>query len=142
MQERNGQFNLDETLNAARLWRDFKAIGTEFSGSPAAWAAAVEYLIGLFDHFKVSLNQIAKAYSSSPSATVRRARELALALNTTQFDDRYSIHPDPIAHYREVFSDIGGRFSQEEMEKAQHEYNKVFDKVEVPPDDTDFYGPS
>lgn len=143
MQGREGLFNLDELLNAFRLWRDFrKKSGSVLKGSSASYAAAVEYLISLFDRFQVEGATVAKRYSTTVSAMQGRARLIAHALNATQFDDRYSIHSDPIAHYRQVFEDIGGRFNQHEMEKAAQKYAGVFNTVEVSPDDTDFFGPT
>jgi hypothetical protein len=89
----------------------------------------------------VDSREVAQRYATTTTALLNRSREIAQTLNATQFDDRYSIHPDPIAHYRQLFRDIGGAFNQEEMERARREYTKVFDTVEVPPDDTDFFGP-
>ena len=143
MQGRDGLFNLEELLNAFRLWRDFrKKSGSGLKGSSASYAAAVEYLISLFDHFQVEGASVAKRYATSLSALQGRARLISQTLNATQFDDRYSIHPDPVAHYRQVFEDIGGRFNQHEMEEASNKYAEVFDTVEVSPDDTDFFGPT
>ncbi len=143
MQNQDGHFNIQELLNAIRLWRDFKGKKPDYkSGKAQIWAAAVEYLISLYDYFKVDEAEVARHYSTTTPAMLRRVRELAQTLNATQFDDRYSIHPDPIAHYREVFAELGGRFNQEEMAKAARQFGQVFNTVEVPPDDADFFGPS
>ncbi|NWJ48267.1 MAG: hypothetical protein HXX08_20620 [Chloroflexi bacterium] len=143
MQGREGLFNLDELLNAFRLWRDFLTkSGSVLKRSLTSYAAAVEYLISLFDRFQVEGATVAKRYSTTVSAVQGRARLIAHALNATQFDDRYSIHTDPIAHYRQVFEDISGRFNQHEMEKAAQKYAGVFNTIEVSPNDTDFFGPT
>lgn len=141
MQAQTVRFNLEELLNAVRLWRDYRARQAVNKRQLASLAAAVEYLISLFDYFQVDSREVAQRYATTTSALLNRSRELAQTLTATQFDDRYSIHPDPIAHYRQLFKDIGGAFNQEEMERARREYNKVFDTVEVPPDDLDFFGP-
>jgi hypothetical protein len=143
MPAQDGRFNIQELLNAVRLWRDFKGKKPDYKpGKAHIWAAAVEYLINLYDYFKAEEAEIARHYSTTTPAMLRRVRELAQTLNATQFDDRYSIHPDPIAHYREVFAEIGGRFNQEEMAKAARQFQEVFNTIEVPPDDVDFFGPS
>jgi len=142
MQMQTGWFNLEELLNAVRLWRDYRAKQTVSKRQVASLAAAVEYLISLFDYFQVDSQEVAQRYATTTPALLNRSREIAQTLNATQFNDRYSIHPDPIAHYRQLFRDIGGAFDQEEIERARREYTKVFDTVEVPPDDLDFFGPN
>ena len=98
-----GRFNLEEQLNAVRLGRDYAATHeppTDQQTNPAE-AAAIEYLITLFDYHRVDGDELAARYGLDAERVTDQAREIAAALGVTQFDDRYTIHPDPIAHYRE-----------------------------------------
>ena len=139
MQGQPGRFNLEEQFNAVRLWRDFKTTESDLNGPE--WAAAVEYLITIFDYHAAEAEELAHRYQISPENLTDGARELAATLGVTQFDDRYSIHPDPIAHYRELFGELGINPQRDEQLRLTAERNKVFDQVEVPPDDDDFWGP-
>ncbi|NWJ97710.1 MAG: hypothetical protein HXX20_18170 [Chloroflexi bacterium] len=136
MLKQAGRFNLEEAVNALRLWRDFKVKNvTPPNGKAKSWAAGVEYLITLFDFHQVELKTLVVRYTTGSTAILDQARELAQTLNVTQFDDRYSIHPDPIAHYRTLFGEIG-------VEQNKPKRNQVFDTIEeVPLDDEDFWGP-
>lgn len=141
MQNQIGRFNLEEFFNAVRLWRDFVALGVpEGEQHSGEWAAAVEYLLTVFDFHQAEAEVIAERYGVSSEAVTDRARELAAALQVTQFDDRYSIHPDPIAHYRELFGELGIDPRRDEEVRRQSA-QAVFDTVEVPPDDDTFFGP-
>lgn len=145
MQDQAGRFNLEELLNALRLWRDFKAKTVtmrRLPGNSKAWAGAVEYLISLFDYHEAESKILAKRYGTDSEAILQRARELTQTLNVTQFDDRYSIHPDPIAHYRTLFGELGVNPERDERVRLAREQEKVFDTIEVPPDDDDFFGPN
>lgn len=139
MQGQPGRFNLEEQFNAVRLWRDFKIAESGLSGPE--WAAAIEYLITIFDYHATEAEELAHRYRISAESLTDSARELAAVLGVTQFDDRYSIHPDPIAHYRQLFGELGINPHRDEQLQLTAERNKVFDRVEVPPDDDDFWGP-
>ncbi len=142
MQEQAGRFNLEEMINALRLWRDFKLKNeARPTGKTEAWAAGVEYLITLFDYYEVESKTIAKFYGKDNAAVIKRAREIAQTLNVTQFDDRYSMHPDPVAHYRKLFGELGIKPERDEQIRLARERGRVFDTIEVPPDDDDFFGP-
>lgn len=142
MQKRNGKFNLEEMVNALRLWRDFKARrGSSLLAAPSAWAAGVEYLITLFDFGQAETEQLALAYMVEAETVENCAREIAQSLRANQFDDRYSLHPDPIKHYQALFKELGVKPERDEAVR-QSQQQKVFDSVEVPPDDTGFWGPS
>jgi hypothetical protein len=140
MQNQPGRFNLEEQFNAVRLWRDFKAAESGLTNRPE-WAAAVEYLITIFDYHAAEAEELAPRYQISAESLTDSAREVAATLGVTQFDDRYSIHPDPIAHYRQLFGELGINPHRDEQLRLTAERSKVFDRVEVPPDDDDFWGP-
>lgn len=141
MQQQGGKFNLEEMVNAVRLWRDFNNRGDlSIAAEEPAWAAGVEFLITLFDYNKVDIAQIAAQYKLQVEAIEDCAREIAQNLNVSQFDDRYSLHPDPISHYKALFRELG--VNPEKDDERKRKLDQVFDTVEVPPDDTDFYGPS
>lgn len=147
LQSQAGKFNLEELYNAARLWQDFRYRSTAEELSqiesidPAEWAAGVEYLITLFDYHQANLDEVSQLYGISSEALADRARELAFTLKVTQFHDRYSIHPDPIGHYRALFNELGINPKRDEkLLEAQRK--SVFNSIEVPPDDDTFFGPS
>lgn len=143
MQAQPGRFLLEELFNAVRLWRDFQGIWPEEASiqPPREWAAGVEYLITVFDYHHADPEALATRYQVEAEAVTDTAREIAATLQVTQFDDRYSIHPDPVAHYRELFNELGINPKRDE-EIARQGLTKVFDFVEVPPDDDTFFGPS
>lgn len=142
MQKRTGKYNLEEMVNALRLWRDFKARrGSTLLAMPQSWAAGAEYLISLFDFGQADAEALGLAYLTEAETVENCAREIAQNLRANQFDDRYSLHPDPVGHYQTLFKELG--ISPERDEKVQSSsQQKVFDSIEVPPDDTDFFGPS
>ncbi len=141
MQKRHSHFNLEEMVNALRMWRDFKAQrGSTLLAMPQSWAAGVEYLITLFDFGEAEAELLAQAYNVETEEVENCAREIAQSLRANQFDDRYSLHPDPVQHYRALFKELGVQPERDEaISRAQGQ--KVFDSVEVPPDDQDFFGP-
>ncbi len=139
MQTKPGHFNLEELFNAVRLWRDYRAVASALIPDPA-WAAAIEYLISLFDYHTADLEDFARRYAVTSEAVTDHAREIAQTLRVTQFDDKYSIHADPIAHYRELFGELGIDPSRDEKVRLAASRNQIFDSVEVPPDDEDFWG--
>lgn len=142
MQKRKGKFNLEEMINALHLWRDFKAMqNPDITKTAQSWAAGVEFLISLFDFSEVDAEALSLAYLTDVEAIENCAREIAQNLRANQFDDRYSLHPDPVGHYQTLFKELG--IDPERDEKVRRSQNqKIFDSIEVPPDDSDFYGPS
>lgn len=146
LQGQAGRFNLEELYNAVRLWQDFRArlspeeLDSVDRANPAEWAAGVEYLITLFDYHQADQDELSQAYGVKAESITDRARELAFTLKVTQFDDRYSIHPDPVGHYRALFGELGINPKRDEKLLAALQKN-VFDSIEVPPDDDTFFGP-
>lgn len=147
MQAQMGRFNIEELFNALRLWRDYK-VGNDgirakdWQNRPATWAAAVEYLITLFDYFEVDNTELIRRYATTTPAIARRTQEIAQTLNVTQFDDRYSVHPNPLAYYHTLFKEIGIDFKRDEQVKAALAQSNIFDTIApVPDDDADFFGP-
>ena len=147
MQSQSGKFNLEELYNAARLWQDFRESSTPEnlalvdSLDPAEWAAGITYLITLFDYHQADLDEVSQAYGIPAESLADRARELAFTLRVTQFDDRYSIHPDPIGHYRALFGELGINPKRDEK-LLETQRKNIFNSIEVPPDDNTFFGPS
>jgi hypothetical protein len=148
MQSQAGKFNLEEFYNAARLWQDFltRSAAEDITAlkeqNPAEWAAGVEYLITVFDYHQADSDELSRLYAIAPESVTDRARELAFTLRVTQFDDRYSIHPDPVAHYRDLFGELGINPKRDEKLLEARRKN-VFDSIqEVPSDDDTFFGPS
>ncbi|MDB5078390.1 MAG: hypothetical protein JWP00_314 [Chloroflexi bacterium] len=146
MQSQAGRFNLEELYNAARLWQDFRErsapdeLEQVDSSPPAEWAAGVEYLITLFDYHQADMDEVSQLYAIKTESLADKARELAFTLRVTQFDDRYSIHPDPVGHYRALFGELGINPKRDEkLLEAQRK--NIFDSIEVPPDDDTFFGP-
>lgn len=88
LQER--RYGLLSILYGIRLWRDFKAAaGPE--GEPAnGWAAAVEYLIS--DQAKRGETQAAvgRHYRANLGAVAPRVKQIKVALDIADLDDRYS----------------------------------------------------
>jgi len=77
-------------LRARRLWRDFKAVQPLPIGSPAVWAAAVEWVMGEQNSRLMPLTAVAEAYSVSPDKLSARAETIKTALNITGLDERYT----------------------------------------------------
>jgi hypothetical protein len=154
MQSQNARFNLEELFNALRLWRGFTAALTvekspqskktvqAWERYPNSWAAAVEYLITLFDYFEVDEDALVKRYRTTATLVSNRYQEIAQTLNVTQFDDRYSIHPDPVTHYKSLFDDIGIDYRNKKQLRDDLLKGGIFNQVApIPEDDEDFFGP-
>jgi hypothetical protein len=72
----------------------------------------------------------------------KQYQEIAQTLNVTQFDDRYSIHPDPISHYKILFDEIGVDYRAKTQVQNDLLEGGVFNTVApIPADDEDFFGP-
>lgn len=148
MQGQAGKFNLEELYNAARLWQDFlkQAAAEELtfisSREPAEWAGGVEYLVTVFDYHQADADELGALYGITAENLTDRARELAFTLKVTQFDDRYSIHPDPVGHYRALFGELGINPKRDDKLLEARRKN-IFNSIEdVPSDDDTFFGPS
>lgn len=148
MQGQAGKFNLAELFNAARLWQDFLTVsGAEelpaiANQNPSEWAAGIEYLITVFDYHQADPAALTALYGVTEESLTDRARELAFTLKVTQFDDRYSVHPDPIAHYRALFGELGVNPKRDDQLLEARRKN-VFNSIEdVPADDDTFFGPA
>lgn len=88
-------FGVPETVRAVRLWRDF-APGADLGRHRAeVYAAAVEYIMVLFGFYGDSQAAIAGRYGVSASSISATWREIESTLALSQFDPRYSVHPDP-----------------------------------------------
>ncbi len=147
MQGQAGKFNLEELYNAARLWQDFlKDSGADElsfikSQAPAEWAGGVEYLITVFDYHQADPDELGVLYGITAETLTDHARELAFTLKVTQFDDRYSIHPDPVGHYRALFGELGINPKRDDKLMEARRKN-IFNSIEeVPSDDDTFFGP-
>ncbi len=144
MQARAGRFNLAELFNAVRMWRDFKAVevGLALGDAPQSWAAGVEYLISVFDYHTADPDELAGYYEVSAETITDHARELSARLGVTQFDETYSLHPDSIAHYRQLFGELGIDPRRDEQIRQAHLQSGIFNSIEVAPDDDTFFGPN
>jgi hypothetical protein len=147
MQGQAGKFNLEELYNAARLWQDFLKhsepgeLTLIKSLAPVEWAAGVEYLITVFDYHQADPDKLGQLYGITAENITDRARELAFTLKVTQFDDRYSVHPDPVGHYRALFGELGINPNRDEKLFEARRKN-IFNSIEeVPSDDDTFFGP-
>lgn len=93
MEESN--FGVPEIIRALRLWREFKGKAAPSSHRPEVYAAAVEYIMVLFGFYGDSQAVIGERYGVSASSISARWREIESTLALSQFDSRYSVHPDP-----------------------------------------------
>jgi len=88
-------FGLPEIVRAVRLWRDFAPGGDPGRHRAEVYAAAVEYIMVLFGFYGDSQAAIAEQYGVSASSISATWRKIESALELSQFDPRYSVHPDP-----------------------------------------------
>jgi hypothetical protein len=88
-------FGVPEIVRAVRMWREFKGRADPLYHRPATYAAAVEYIMVLFGFYGDSQSTIAERYGVSASSISSKWREIESTLALSQFDGRYSVHPDP-----------------------------------------------
>ncbi|MCA9873648.1 MAG: hypothetical protein KC441_08335 [Anaerolineales bacterium] len=77
-------------LRARRLWHDFKQANPLPTGSPALWAAAVEWVMGEQNSRPMPATAVAAAYDVSPAKLRKRAEVIQETLHITALDDRYT----------------------------------------------------
>lgn len=88
-------FGVPEIVRAVRMWREFKGRADPRYHRPETYAAAVEYIMVLFGFYGDSQSAIAERYGVSASSISSKWREIESTLALSQFDGRYSVHPDP-----------------------------------------------
>jgi hypothetical protein len=88
-------FGVPEIVRAVRMWREFKGRANPRYHRPETYAAAVEYIMMLFGFYGDSQSTIAERYGVSASSISSNWREIESTLALSQFDGRYSVHPDP-----------------------------------------------
>jgi len=100
-------FGVPEIVRAVRMWREFKGRANPRYHRPETCAAAVEYIMVLFGFYGDSQAAIAKRYGVSASSISSKWREIETALALSQFDSRYSVHPDPGAPLEAMLRERG-----------------------------------
>lgn len=88
MQERS--YGAMALLNGRSLWRDFKAANQPRLDKPAAWAAAVEFIMGELELRNITQAAVAKHYQSPLSKMVPRMKQIKKVLDIQKNDDRYA----------------------------------------------------
>jgi hypothetical protein len=91
LQERH--FGLLSLLRGRQLWRDFKAavamapaVAVE---QPAAWAAAVEFVLSEQEEWEVTQAAAGRFYKASLGAVAGRIKQIKKALQIQRVDQRY-----------------------------------------------------
>lgn len=77
-------------LRGRCLWRDFKAAARPDLGQPAAWAAAVEFIVSEQNMRSQTQAAAAKNYRVNLSTLVPRVRQIKKTLNIQGLDERYT----------------------------------------------------
>lgn len=88
MQQRG--FGLMAQIYGRRLWRDLLTLTQPDLTNPAAWAAALEYLIGEQYKREVTQAAVSKYYHTNLAAMVPNLREITKTLDLQKEDARYS----------------------------------------------------
>jgi hypothetical protein len=88
LQARN--YGVLSLLAGRRLWRDFKAEATPEPGQPAAWAAAVEFILSEQNLRETTQAAVGKQYAVSLTALLPRIRQIKESLGVQGVDERYS----------------------------------------------------
>jgi len=84
------EYGVMSLLRARRLWRDFKQVNPLPAGSPALWAAAVEWVMGEQNSRQMPDTAVAAAYNVPPAKLMQRAEAIHKALRITGLDERYT----------------------------------------------------
>lgn len=88
MQERS--YGVMALLNGRSLWRDFKAANQPKLDKPAAWAAAVEFIMSELELRNLTQAAVAKHYQIPLSKMVPRMKQIKKVLDIQKNDDRYA----------------------------------------------------
>lgn len=88
MQERS--YGAMALLNGRALWRTFKAANTPNLDNPAAWAAAVEFIMSELELRTLTQAAVAKNHNLPLSKMVPRMKQIKKVLNIQKNDERYA----------------------------------------------------
>ena len=88
MQER--RYGMMALVYARRLWRKFRNSARPQLAKPAAWAAAVEYIMGELEMRELTQAAAAKNYQVNLSQMVPHMKLIKRSLNIQKMDERYS----------------------------------------------------
>ena len=97
LQER--KYGVMALVNGRSLWRDFKAINTPKLDKPAAWAAAIEFILGELEMRNLTQAAVAKNHKTPLSTMVPRMKQIKKVLNIQKDDERYAdLHSTQIVY--------------------------------------------
>lgn len=99
MQQRS--FGIVSLVGGRRLWRDFLKKAKAKVAQPAAWAAAVEYIMNEQSLREVTQATVGQHYQVNLPAVASRLRQIKERLQIQGLDERYS----PLGSARVVLSD-------------------------------------
>jgi hypothetical protein len=88
MQERS--YGAMALVNGRSLWRDFKAANQPKLDKPAAWAAAVEFIMSELELRNLTQAAVAKNHQIPLSQMVPRMKQIKKVLDIQKNDDRYA----------------------------------------------------
>jgi hypothetical protein len=88
MQERS--YGAMALVNGRTLWRDFKAVNQPNLDKPAAWAAAVEFIMSELELRSLTQAAVAKNHQTPLSKMVPRLKQIKKVLNIQKGDERYA----------------------------------------------------
>lgn len=88
MQERS--YGVMALVNGRTLWRDFKAANTPKLDKPAAWAAAVEFIMSELELRNLTQAAVAKNHQTPLSKMVPRMKQIKKVLGIQKNDERYA----------------------------------------------------
>ena len=77
-------------VNGRSLWRDFKAANKPKLDNPAAWAAAIEFIMSELELRKLTQAAVAKNYKIPLSKMVPRMKQIKKEQNIQKSDERYA----------------------------------------------------
>jgi hypothetical protein len=77
-------------VRGRRLWRDFKTAANPSLDKPAAWAAAVEYIMSEQEMRSLTQAAVSKHYQTGLALVVPRVRQIKRALSIQGLDERYT----------------------------------------------------
>ena len=88
MQERS--YGVMALVYGRSLWRDFKVTNKPKLDNPAAWAAAVEFIMSELELRKLTQAAVAKNHKTPLSKMVPRMKQIKKVLNIQKGDERYA----------------------------------------------------
>jgi hypothetical protein len=83
-------FGLLPLIYGRRLWRDFVAAAQPDLDRPAAWAAAVEVILGELSNHGQTQAAVGRQYRAPLGGVASRVKHIRRALDIADFDARYS----------------------------------------------------